>query len=371
MNQSRRSTSNLPCDRWGIRVLGGSSNAVQFALSLGRHIVGSDATCSIRVPSNAVAPRLLELTVSPTTVVAQPLGRGITWNGAQMTHAVQAKGGDVIEFAGVQFQLIDHSVSPTIIKLTSFLKSVPLWLQLAVSLGGLAILLIVLMVSLGNPKLVPITTIVASSVVPIVALSFLLSAAAAQAPTLRSVLMVVLLGATLGVVATLGLRIVLPLGTGAVFAPIYEEPAKLLATFVCWHRTAYRNPMSGLIIGFAAGTGFEIAENAGYFLESASEQGLGVGLVVLALRSVLAPVSHGMWTAICASAWFQCGWGFHGSWRPIFLRALVASLFLHGLWNSGIGGFIAPITSACLTAWLFFRLWRTKGTWTARWQLAP
>ena len=357
--------------RWSLRVLTGNSAGREFPLQQGGLIIGSAPGVTIQIPIADISPRHCELRVSMTSVSVSGLGGILTVNGTSIGRAVSIQGGDVIGVGSMQLQLVDHShpAPPPPSAISSWIRQLPMWVHLTAALAGLSLLLILLTVATGNPKLVPITILASAGVVPFGFLAFIYSRYGKAVASLRSLLVTVALGATLGLVATVLLGIVLPVGDGPMLAPLFEEPAKLLATVWCWHRAGYRSPLSGLVLGLAAGTGFAVAETAGYVFEASAEGGVGLGLGTLLLRSVLAPFAHGVWTAAVASAWFQIGWGFNGAWVPIFLRALLIAMALHATWNSGSCLLLLLSAGAGIT--LFVRLCKSRGTWGARWVPVP
>ncbi|MEU9476699.1 PrsW family glutamic-type intramembrane protease [Streptomyces sp. NPDC048191] len=118
-----------------------------------------------------------------------------------------------------------------------------------------------------------------------------------------------------------------------------EEAAKLAAlVFVLRRQPAVRGPRAGLVLGAAVGFGFAALESAGYaFQAAASAQ--GVSLLPLLeteiLRGVLAPVGHGLWTAIAGGALLSRR-RLSGRFRiaaPVLGTCLGVSL-LHALWDS-------------------------------------
>src|SRR5947199_66459 len=98
----------------------------------------------------------------------------------------------------------------------------------------------------------------------------------------------------------------------------------------------HRHATDGIVLGAAVGFGFAAFETAGYaFNALLTVRGLSVGAVVQTelLRSVLAPVGHGLWTAILGGLLFQ------GLQRGRWLsgRMVIGLLwvsFLHALWDS-------------------------------------
>jgi protease PrsW len=118
---------------------------------------------------------------------------------------------------------------------------------------------------------------------------------------------------------------------------LIEEAAKLAAlVFITRHLTR-RHTRDGLVLGAAVGFGFAAFESAGYaFNALLTEHGLSLRALVETeiLRGVLAPVGHGLWTAILGGVLF--GESRAGAYRysgPLVLAYVWVSL-LHALWDS-------------------------------------
>jgi RsiW-degrading membrane proteinase PrsW (M82 family) len=118
---------------------------------------------------------------------------------------------------------------------------------------------------------------------------------------------------------------------------LIEEAAKLLGLAVCARHLRDRSARDGMVLGASVGFGFAAFESAGYAL-AASLTVHGVSLIDLVstelLRGLLAPVGHGLWTAILGGILFSSS----GSHRFVVSGRLVAALIgvsvLHGLWDS-------------------------------------
>ena len=361
--------------RWAMRVLGGTSAGSEFPLRDGRLILGAAAGAQIQIAAPGIASRQCELIVNSRGISVSPLASGALLNGAALVGTMGIGTGDVLTVGAMQLQFVDSLVAiqcPNSLW-ARLISRQPGWIQLSGGIALLATLLLVMTLITGNLKLVPITTLVCAAVVPVGMLAFVYSKYGPAAASIRSMTITVGLGATLGLVVTLLLAAILPIGGSALVAPIVEEPAKLIATIWCWRRLGYSNPLSGLVLGLAAGTGFAVAETAGYVFEAGGQSGLGSGLQVLLLRSILAPFGHGVWTACAASAWFQVSWSFRGAWQPIFLRALLFAIGLHFLWNASL--FTVPLVGVPLSifasSFIFRALLRSRGTWRAVWAATP
>jgi RsiW-degrading membrane proteinase PrsW (M82 family) len=116
---------------------------------------------------------------------------------------------------------------------------------------------------------------------------------------------------------------------------LIEEFAKILGVLVIARHWNHDSEMDGLILGGAAGLGFAALESNGYafsaFLFSGGSLSLTVGVTML--RGILAPLGHGVWTAILASVLFRESRGnhFHLNWKV--LGAYLTVVALHGLWD--------------------------------------
>jgi len=123
------------------------------------------------------------------------------------------------------------------------------------------------------------------------------------------------------------------LGVGLI-----EEFAKLLAlVLVCWGLRHFRI-RDGIILGAAVGSGFAAFESSGYaFSALFTPHGLSLFSLVYTevLRGVLAPLGHGLWTAILGGVLFEGASrrGHLALTGRLFLVYLAVSV-LHGLWDS-------------------------------------
>ena len=96
-------------------------------------------------------------------------------------------------------------------------------------------------------------------------------------------------------------------GCGYVGVGLIEEAVKLAALWLLARRLPRYTVRDGMVLGAAVGFGFAALESAGYaFTALFSSNGLSLLNLVEteALRGVLAPVGHGLWTAILGGALF-------------------------------------------------------------------
>ena len=125
---------------------------------------------------------------------------------------------------------------------------------------------------------------------------------------------------------------------GPSVAGLVEEPGKLAAVVLLANAARFRWTLNGMCLGAAVGAGFAAFESAGYALESLAEHG-GEGLIhSLAIRGLLAPFGHVVWTAICAGALWRVRQGKPFDWAMLrdrrCLSPIVSAMVLHALWNS-------------------------------------
>jgi RsiW-degrading membrane proteinase PrsW (M82 family) len=374
---SSQGSPRAPAHRWAIRVIAGTTAGREFTLPNGNLVIGSASGSQILVPSPGIAPRHCEVHVDHASVSVRSIGGLVALDGTAVSASSPWAVGQVLEVGSIQLQLVDHAepLRAGLLPRVPFLSAVPDWLQFEACLTIVALLLLLVTSMTGNPRLVPATVLAGAAVVPIGMLGFVHARFGDAVPSVRMILVILGLGASLGLVFTILFGSILPPCLPGLMAPLCEEPAKLIATSLCWYRGGYRNPTAGFLLGFAAGTGFAIAETAGYGLESmwgnGHIQGMDVksGALVILLRSAIGASSHAVWAAAVASAWFQVGWRIEGRWQPVIGRALLIAILLHATWNSF--GWTGIAVSYVLTTVLFVRLLRSRGTWPVRWLQLP
>jgi protease PrsW len=122
----------------------------------------------------------------------------------------------------------------------------------------------------------------------------------------------------------------------------------------------------GVVLGAAVGFGFGALESSGYalnalFVAQGHQIALSPGNLVFTepLRGILAPVGHGLWTAILGGALFSASRGGHLRFSGRVAAAYLLVAFLHALWDSMRG--IAPVLNAIFTATPSQRLAVTEG----------
>jgi RsiW-degrading membrane proteinase PrsW (M82 family) len=214
------------------------------------------------------------------------------------------------------------------------------WLRMF--LTGLALWLLTVAVTFatGNPNLIPTLVLLGSFLVPVSFVAWAFGRRHSGELTAELLFSTFVTGGVLGVLAAslvesylLNPSPVLFLGVGLI-----EEAAKLAALMFLTRRLAHKYARDGLILGAAVGFGFAAFESAGYaFTALFTEQG-SLSLMQLVqtelLRGLLAPVGHGLWTAILGGVLFSASGREHFNFTWRLLLAYLGVSVLHALWDS-------------------------------------
>jgi RsiW-degrading membrane proteinase PrsW (M82 family) len=195
-----------------------------------------------------------------------------------------------------------------------------------------------------NTIFVPNLILLGTFLVPICTVLWVLSRPREAHLSVETLVLGFLAGGTAGVVLTGTTEIyVLPdaVGRNAIVALIEEGGKALLlvgvATFV-----RVRVPRDGMVLGATIGAGFAAFESAGYALgamiQYTDDHPLLNVLQTEAMRAVLAPFGHIMWTAILGGAIFASAW-MTGRFRldRHVVWAFIGVGVLHGLWDASYG----------------------------------
>lgn len=152
-----------------------------------------------------------------------------------------------------------------------------------------------------------------------------------------------IVGGSLSMLATVPFEQWLVRGpTGPLLVGLIEEASKLLvvaAASLGLHRYTLRD---GIVLGAVVGCGFSAFESSGYALNSLStpsaftDTPLGSLIQTEAIRSLMAPFTHGLWTAIGGGVLFSAA---ARGWRLQRLPAVIGTYLLiahlHAYWDSG------------------------------------
>lgn len=248
--------------------------------------------------------------------------------------------------------------------------AVPNW-QRVLALGtALWIASVLVTAFTANLNLIPTVVLLGSFLVPVTAIVWYMDHYHSQVLTAQYVVYAFVVGGTLGVLGAsifeswlLSDGLLVYLGVGLI-----EEFCKLTALIIIAWRLPRYTTRDGIVLGAAVGFGFGALESSGYaFNALIVPYGHTVGLSLSnlvnteLLRGVLAPVGHGLWTAILGGVLFR---GSRNMRHPRITGRVVGAYLLvsllHALWDSMRG--IALLITALLTATPAQRIAQTSGT---------
>lgn len=195
----------------------------------------------------------------------------------------------------------------------------------------------------GNLNMIPTIVLLGSFLVPATAVIWYLDHYHSDIVTPALAARAFIVGGVFGVLAASVLEsLVSARGLVLFFAVgLIEELAKLLGLILVARRLPRYAVRDGVVLGAAVGFGFAALESSGYALTSLFVQDgrtIGLSLANLVsteiLRGILAPVGHGLWTAILGSVLFAASRNgrLRLSWSLIGTCLLVS--ILHALWDS-------------------------------------
>jgi len=233
------------------------------------------------------------------------------------------------------------------------------WKALLAGLGLWGITVWVTAVTL-NSNLIPTLIMIGSFLVPFCVVLFILERLVGNVTTLQVILAFVvggicgILGASL-LEASLPASIFTYVGVGFI-----EEFVKGVILVVIGWRVVPKTAGQGALLGSAVGAGFAAFESAGYAFNAViTVEGfdLATMLQTEALRAMLTPVGHVLWTAILGAVLFAAARG-HTRFRFRFsvIAAYGVVALLHALWDSmsGITSFVALLLTGTTIAEMRF-----------------
>src|SRR5215207_3342752 len=183
------------------------------------------------------------------------------------------------------------------------------WLHMF--LGGLGLWVAAVAVTFitQNVNLVPTIILLGSFLVPVTFVAYAFGRAD-QVVTAQQILTAFVYGGALGVLGASLLEAEFlnePLIPTYLGVGLIEEAVKLAALWLLARRLPRYTMRDGIVLGAAVGFGFAALESAGYAFNALfTSNGLSLINVVETevLRGILAPVGHGLWTAILGGALF-------------------------------------------------------------------
>ena len=213
------------------------------------------------------------------------------------------------------------------------------WLRMF--LFGLVLWLATVVVTFvtGNPNLIPTLVLLGSFLVPVTFVAWAFERRDTGELTSGLVFGTFIAGGLLGVLGASVLESYLLRPSPVLFIGVglIEEGAKLAALALVTRRLAQKSVRDGMILGAAVGFGFAAFESAGYaFTALFTENGLSLLQLVQTeiLRGLLAPVGHGLWTAILGGVLFSASDHRHFAITPRLFAAYIGVSLLHALWDS-------------------------------------
>ncbi|MBO0702676.1 MAG: PrsW family intramembrane metalloprotease, partial [Candidatus Dormibacteraeota bacterium] len=178
------------------------------------------------------------------------------------------------------------------------------WLWTLLLGAGLWIVCIIVTAITRNTNLIPANILLGSFMVPVAAVAWNFDHRADSYLPMTRIFYAFVVGGTLGVLVAAILEAPLghlPAAPQFILVGLIEEAAKLGALIVVAQRLRRYTTTDGLVLGATVGFGFAALESSGYaFNALLTAHGFSLpGLVeTVILRGVLAPLGHGLWTAI-------------------------------------------------------------------------
>ena len=178
-------------------------------------------------------------------------------------------------------------------------------------LGGLGLWVAAVVVTFAtsNANLVPTIILLGSFLVPVAFVTYAFGHAD-EVVTAQRIFTAFVYGGVLGVLGASVLEAALlrqPSGPAFVGVGLIEEAVKLAALWLLARRLGRYTMRDGIVLGAAVGFGFAAFESAGYAFNALFTSS-GLSLLNLVetevLRGILAPVGHGLWTAILGGTLF-------------------------------------------------------------------
>jgi RsiW-degrading membrane proteinase PrsW (M82 family) len=254
----------------------------------------------------------------------------------------------------------------TVVPLNHAHRTGPSWLR--IFLGGLVLWVATVVVTFAtrNANLVPTIILLGSFLVPVAFVTYAFGHAD-RVVTAQRIFTAFVYGGVLGVLGASVLEAAFlrqPSGLAYVGVGLIEEAVKLAALWLLARRLPRYTMRDGIVLGAAVGFGFAAFESAGYAFNALFTSG-GPSLMSLVesevLRGILAPVGHGLWTAILGGTLFAVA-ARRGRLRLSrgVLGSYVLVALLHGLWDAsrGIAVWLTLLLTGNQVQWLLIELGR-------------
>ncbi|MGP4014493.1 PrsW family intramembrane metalloprotease [Saccharopolyspora sp. 5N708] len=229
--------------------------------------------------------------------------------------------------------------------------------------GGLVLWLgsVLVTFATGNVTLIPTIILLGSFLIPVTFVAYAFEHSD-EVVTGQRVFIAFVYGGVLGVLGASVLESAFlgrPAGLTYVGVGLIEEAVKLAALWLLARRLPRYTMRDGMVLGAAVGFGFAAFESAGYAFNALFTSGGGLNLLNLveteALRGIVAPVGHGLWTAILGAALFAAA---ARRGRPRLGVAIIGwyvlVVLLHALWDGsrGLAGWLTLVLTGTSQQWL-------------------
>jgi RsiW-degrading membrane proteinase PrsW (M82 family) len=238
------------------------------------------------------------------------------------------------------------------------------WLRMFLGGLGLWVATVVVTFVTQNLNLVPTIILLGSFLVPVTFVAYAFGRAD-QVVTAQRILTAFVYGGALGVLGASLLEgefLKQPSMPAYLGVGLIEEAVKLAALWLLARRLPRYTMRDGVVLGAAVGFGFAALESAGYAFNALFTSN-GLSLLDLVetevLRGILAPVGHGLWTAIVGGALFgaaAAGGRLRLAGSVVGFYLLVAGL--HGLWDAAqpIAVWLTLVLTGTQVQWQVLRL---------------
>jgi protease PrsW len=248
------------------------------------------------------------------------------------------------------------------------------WLRMFLGGLGLWVATVLVIFATQNPNLVPTIILLGSFLVPVTFVTYAF-AHAGQVVTAQRILTAFVYGGVLGVLGASLLEaefLKSPSAGTYLYVGLIEEAVKLAALWLLARRLPRYTMRDGIVLGATVGFGFAALESAGYAFNALFTSN-GLSLLNLVetevLRGILAPVGHGLWTAILGGTLFAAA-ARRGRLR---LTGSVAGFYLlvaglHALWDAsqGIAVWLTLLLTGTQVQWQLLRLGQVPGVTPAQ-----
>jgi RsiW-degrading membrane proteinase PrsW (M82 family) len=248
------------------------------------------------------------------------------------------------------------------------------WLRMFLGRLGLWSAAVLVTFATRTPNLVPTIILLGSFLIPVTFVSYAFGHAD-QVVTAQRIFTAFVYGGVLGVLGASVLEAAFlrqPSGPAYLGVGLIEEAVKLAALWLLARRLPRYTMRNGIVLGAAVGFGFAAFESAGYaFTALFTQNGLSLWNLVETevLRGILAPVGHGLWTAILGGTLF----GVAARRGRLRLSGAVLGWYLlvallHGLWDAsqGIAVWLTLLLTGTQTQWLLVELGRVPAVTQAQ-----